>query len=115
MFRLIVIFTAVAVVLTLGAQLFPALYEYKLLKDLATRIAREYKTGSMAEVQKQVRTEYDMSRITAPADALKISPLRDGGYKVKVEYTVPLKLGVGEISIPLGRFQEIHFSYEVQS
>lgn len=92
----------------------PKVYECFLLRELADRVAKEYATLPMEEVQRRVKFEMNRSRITVSQETFKILPIGHG-YRVTVYYLVPLELRIGDEIFTLKDHEQWEFRYEVES
>ena len=97
-----------------GGSIIPKLYEYYLLRDLANRVVHDYADLSMTEVQRRVQFEINRSKISIPENSLHIFALGHG-YRVTINYLIPLELHMGEKTFFLDGYEQWEFIYEVET
>ncbi|MGN7613553.1 hypothetical protein ACQZV8_15880 [Magnetococcales bacterium HHB-1] len=97
-----------------GGKIVPAFYEYYLLRDLANRVANEFSDLPMNEVKKRLHYEAHRSQLDLSEETFAITPTQSG-YHVFVDFWEPMEFEIAGEVIPLGSWEGISLTYEVES
>lgn len=113
--KTILIVAIIGMALSLAAKAGPAYYEFTLLKDLADQVVTEHAKKKIRKVKFLIQFEMDRNNIDLPYDdAFEITKTPDG-YRVIIDYQIPLDFSIGGQAFTIERFKELDFFYEVES
>lgn len=112
--KVLMIVAIIGALFSMGSTVVPRLYDYYLLRDLADRVVDDFSNLNMIEVKKRVKFELDRSRINIDGQSFIILPVT-GGYRVTIDYRIPMEWQFGQESFSLSGYEEWAFSYEVES
>lgn len=110
--KLIMIIAAVGGVLTVAGRIAPGVYDYYVLRDLADRVVVEYAKLPPNQVRQRVEFELDRSHIKWDEDVFFVAQTA-GGYRVTVNYKIPLNFTIGGKEVVLKGYDELILTYEV--
>jgi len=104
-FQMIFFLTLIGAIVIGGSKVVPAYYEFQQLKDLAGRVSGEMGSLTPNEVEKRVYLEFNRNHFAQPVDIFKVKRIK-AGYRVTVDYSVPMEFQGG-----LLKFEPLRFYY----
>jgi hypothetical protein len=114
--KLALILFTIGIGIMVVLKVVPAYYEFNILKDLANRIVTEYPGQKrIQDVELLVMFELRRNNITLPGDdAFEVTETAKG-FRVVIDYQIPLDFSVFGQPIVIEKYKELDFFYEVES
>ena len=102
-FKTLFTLTLIGAIVIGFTKIAPAYFEFYKLKDLANRVVGDMRDLPRGEVEKRVALEFGRERYDLPMKEFVIKTISKG-YRVTLDYSVPMTLPSIPVTLPALRF-----------